>query len=621
MYTNRIENIINQIGINECSSSADSLNLNSPIGEVNVAKLKLAIDSPEAVEYKDVARKFIRDNPALFPREHYMGFDWAGQREHVLKQAKSIATNGVVRFADVSKNPTRIVNVIEIFSLYSNNVSTKLGVHYSLFGGTVQYLGTARHQKYMADADRLDILGSFSMTEIGHGSNVRGLETTATYDKQTKEFVINSPTPSSQKFWIGGAGLHGHFTTVFARLINDGKDHGIHAFVVPIRDRATHKVFDGITIKDCGHKMGLNGVDNGQLRFEHVRIPRENLLNKYSDVTEDGVYSSKLSTPIKNFAATMAPFILGRVLIVKGASGASKTCLSIAIRYSFVRKQFGPSLDNEQVLMTLSSQKRRLMVPLANTVIYDIYLHKIIQQLASGKPPASIHAHASGIKAIFSWDAVAAMQTCREACGGQGYRTANLISEFKADCDIICTYEGDNTVLMQQVAKYVLGLKSSDAPLKPFTLDGPAQQLYNLNNLLALFEAREALLASQVKAMIKNSKEKDAYYAFNAIIPFAVKLGHAHMQKEILSELIQFNNKQAVNPIPHLTLLYTLGKIEEDLGYLVSNGLLSPKLAQQLPTIILDLCDQVSKVSKQILESFDIPQNCLPIENLVEDLY
>jgi len=580
------------------------------------------MDSPEATEYKDIARKFIENDKALFPKEHYMKMSWAEQREHVLHQAKALATNSIIRFADVSQNPTRIVNVVEVTSMYSNNVSTKLGVHYSLFGGTVQHLGTERHQKYMADADRLNILGSFSMTEIGHGSNVRGLETTAIYDKQTKEFIINSPTPSSEKFWIGGTGLHGHFTTVFARLIIDGKDHGIHAFVVPIRDRSTMKVFDGITITDCGHKMGLNGIDNGRLRFQHVRIPRENLLNKYSDVSEDGVYSSKFSTPIKNFAATMAPFILGRVLIVKAAAGASKICLSIAIRYSFVRKQFGPSLDNEQPLMTLSSQKRRLMFPLACSIVYDLYLHRVTRLLATNKPPASIHAHASGIKAIYSWDCVATMQVCREACGGQGYRTANLISEFKADCDIICTYEGDNTVLMQQVAKYVLGLAAKDnTPVKPFTLDGPTDVLFNLKNIYALFEARERLLTSQIKGMLKNSKEKDSYFAFNAIIPFAVKLGHAHMQKVILEELIEFNSKQIIHPIPHLCLLYCLGKIEDDLGYIVSNGLISPKLAQSIPTIILELCDKVSNVSKQIIQAFDIPSNCLPSENLIDDLF
>lgn len=44
----------------------------------------------------------------------------------------------------------------------------------------------------------------------------------------------------------------------------------------------------GVMIEDMGVKMGLNGIDNGRLMFDHVRIPRVNMLNKFNDVTADG---------------------------------------------------------------------------------------------------------------------------------------------------------------------------------------------------------------------------------------------------------------------------------------------------------------------------------------------
>jgi acyl-CoA oxidase len=149
--------------------------------------------------------------------------------------------------------------------------------------------------------------------QIGHGSNVRGLETTATYDPATKEFIIHSPTITASKFWIGNAAKHANYAAVFARLILGGKDLGIHCFVVQIRDLATHEPLPGCTMTYCGHKMGLNGVDNGNIQFYHVRIPRENMLNRFSDVTDEGKYISQFDTPAKNFGATMSALVSGRV--------------------------------------------------------------------------------------------------------------------------------------------------------------------------------------------------------------------------------------------------------------------------------------------------------------------
>jgi acyl-CoA oxidase len=196
---------------------------------------------------------------------------------------------------------------------YRFNVAIKMVVQWSLFGGALLFLGTERHRKYIPDIETFKTGGCFAMTEIGHGSNVRGLETTAEYDPATKEFIIHSPTPTAGKFWIGNAAKHAHYAAVFARLILRGKDLGIHCFVVPIRDPATNDALPGVTLTYCGHKMGLNGVDNGNIQFYKVRIPRENMLNRFSDVTEDGKYESLFDSPAKNFGATMSALVSGRV--------------------------------------------------------------------------------------------------------------------------------------------------------------------------------------------------------------------------------------------------------------------------------------------------------------------
>eukprot|EP01133_Synstelium_polycarpum_P004357 gene4357-5087_t len=489
--------------------------------------------------------------------------------------------------------------MIEVLATYNNHICTKLGTHYSLWGGTILLLGTERHEKYIKPSDSAEILGCFSMTEIGHGSNVRSLETTATYDHSTQEFVVNSPTPSSHKFWIGGAGMHAHFTTVFARLIVGGKDHGVHAFVVPLRNTSNNQVMPNITIKDCGPKFGLNGIDNGHIRFNNVRIPRVNLLNKYSDVDENGVYKSQFATPVKNFAATMAPFVAGRA-----SSGGSKTCLTVAIRYAHKRKQFGPGV-NELPLITIPSQQRRLIVPVARMVTLDLYCQMLGDQLQSKKTNNSLHALCSGIKAIYSWFGIDTMQQCREACGGQGYRSENRIAEFRADFDINATYEGDNTVLLQQVAKYVLGLEPED--VVPVCIEGNAkEQLYNLNTVLLLFKTRYLIKAKEAKDIVM-AGGSDMYAAFNASIPWSIKAAHAFMEYSILHNAIVKLHYANVQPLAHLVVLQTLDKIEQDLGWFVINNLITKEVATNIPYLIADLCSQLAPHSLAMVEAFDVP--------------
>ena len=125
------------------------------------------------------------------------------------------------------------------------------------------------------------------MTEIGHGSNVRDIETVATYDPATGEFDLHSPTFTSGKNYIGNAGVHGKIATVFAQLETRGERHGVHAFVVPIRDDRGRPL-PGIRLEDNGEKLGLNGVDNGRIWFDHVRVPRVEMLDRFAQVAADG---------------------------------------------------------------------------------------------------------------------------------------------------------------------------------------------------------------------------------------------------------------------------------------------------------------------------------------------
>ncbi|KAK9134310.1 hypothetical protein Syun_013640 [Stephania yunnanensis] len=220
--------------------------------------------------------------------------------------------------------------------------------------------------KYFAVAEAV---GSIDMSlgikmgvQYSHpSSNVQGLQTTATFDLMRDEFIINTPNEGAIKWWIGNAAVHGKFATVFAKLLlptHDEKgfaDMGVHAFIVPIRDMKTHQTLPGIEIRDCGYKVGLNGVDNGALKFSSVRVPRENLLNRFGDVSRDGKYTSSLPTIGKRFAATLGELVGGRVGLAYSSVGVLKISVTIAVRYSLLRQQFGPPKQPEISILDYQS--------------------------------------------------------------------------------------------------------------------------------------------------------------------------------------------------------------------------------------------------------------------------
>ncbi len=399
-------------------------------------------------------RRQILDELHLLAKTSYsrLGFD----REYggMSDPAGSVVAHGTLGFGDLS-------------------LMVKAGVQWGLFGGAVQLLGTRRHhERYLRDIMDVTLPGCFAMTETGHGSDVQHLRTTASYDTAAGEFVISTPDESARKDYIGNAARDGRMAVVFAQLIVDGTSRGVHALLVPIRDRDRHPM-PGVTISDCGRKGGLNGVDNGRLTFRDVRVPREALLNRFGDVAEDGTYSSPIASDGHRFFTMIGTLIRGRISVAGTAGSATKRALAIAVRYGNTRRQFDrPDGSGEVVLLGYRAHQRKLLPALATTYALNFAQHELVAALAdqaseegpghSERRQRELEARAAGIKAVTTWHATATIQTCREACGGAGYLTENLLTTLKADTDVFTTFEGDNTVLLQLVAKGLLTNYRSD---------------------------------------------------------------------------------------------------------------------------------------------------------------
>src|ERR1700676_1934469 len=454
------------------------------------------------------------------------------------------------------------ITQIEMLAMSDLSLMVKAGVQWGLFGGAIENLGTERHHEaYVQRIIDLDLLGCFAMTETGHGSDVQSIETTATYDVATGEFVIDSPTRTSRKDYIGGAAETATVAAVFAQLITteDGKpvNHGVHCFVVPIRDAAVIDL-PGVTTADCHYQGGLPGVDNGRIQFDNVRIPRDNLLNKYADVAEDGTYTSPIENPNRRFFTMLGTLIRGRVTVAGSAGAAARVALDIATRYALQRRQFkAPEDEHEVLLMDYLVHQRRLFPLIARSYALQFAQNELVAkthdlQTADDPDPEEqreLESRAAGLKAANTWHATRAIQEAREACGGAGYLAENRLIALKADTDVFTTFEGDNHVLMQLVAKELLTAYADDIKgmspvewvrfaanfagervLKRTAAETIIQtildtrqdneeegSLFNRGTQLKMFEDREEyVIASVARRLQAKSKEMSAFDAFNS---------------------------------------------------------------------------------------------------------
>ena len=357
-----------------------------------------------------------------------------------------------------------------------------LDLHLGMFIPTIQGQADEEQKKFwMPRCVALKIIGTYAQTELGHGTYIRGLETTATYDPSTEQFVIHSPTLTSTKWWPGGMGKTATHAIVMARLVTHrGEDKGPHAFVVQIRANEDHATMPGVTAGDIGPKMGYNAVDNGYLRFDHVRVPRRAMLMKHAAMAKDGTY-----TPPPVAKAAYGTMVFVRSDIVMNAALYMKKAAVIATRYNLVRRQSNPgSAPNsrrdaqlpkhvELQVMDYQHSQRSLFPVLARAFAFHctsdymrrMYFEYEKKSRASADFSAlpELHATSSGLKAYCSWATKDAIELCRLCCGGQGFMALAGFGTTFGNYAPNATYEGDNNVLCLQTARYLLKVRRAAA--------------------------------------------------------------------------------------------------------------------------------------------------------------
>lgn len=550
------------------------------------------------------------------------------------------------------------ITMIEMLAMSDLSLMVKAGVQWGLFGGAVENLGTERHhERYVPKIIDLELRGCFAMTETGHGSDVQSLETTATYDAATEEFVIDSPTPTARKDYIGGAAETATIAAVFAQLITD-KDgepvnHGVHCFLVPIRDDDGNDL-PGVTTSDCLYKGGLPGVDNGRVIFDHVRVPRVNLLNKYGDVAADGSYSSPIENPNRRFFTMIGTLIRGRVTVGGSAAAAARVALDIATRYALQRKQFSaPDDDREVLIMDYLVHQRRLLPLIARSYALQFAQNELVSKChdlqTADSPDAEeqreLEARAAGLKAANTWHASRAIQEAREACGGAGYMAENRLIALRADTDVFTTFEGDNHVLTQLVAKELLTAYADDirsmSPVEwvRFAANTVGERvmkrtaaetilqtivdarqdneeegsLFNRGTQVKMFEDREDYLLSSVARRLQGkSDEMSAFDAFNAVQDHVLHAAQAHIDRVVLEAFVagieSCLDRGARELLEVVCDLYALSVIEEDKAWYIEHRFLSTERAKAVTRGINDRCRVLRPHAKTLVDGFGIPE-------------
>ncbi|URE08857.1 acyl-coenzyme A oxidase [Musa troglodytarum] len=607
----------------------------------DTASLRRVLDGHD-IEGRDWLFRLMEESSLFCPRRRgdrtFVAPDYnqsmEQQREVTMRRIEYLLAHGVFEGWLTGSGPEALMRKFAFFECigtYDHSLAIKLGVHFFLWGGAIQIFGTKHHHdKWLKAGENFQVMGCFAMTELGHGSNVRGLETIATYDANAGEFVINTPCESAQKYWIGGAANDATHAVIFSQLLVNGTNQGVHVFIAQIRD-AEGNVCPNVRIADCGHKIGLNGVDNGRIWFDDFRVPRENLLNSVADVLPDGRYVSPIKDPDQRFAALLAPLSSGRVNIAALAVYISKVGLAIAVRYALTRRAFSMSANGPEVLLLdYPAHQQRLLPLIAKTCAMSSATNFLKRLFIKRTPESnkSIHIYCSAFKATVSWHTMRVLQECREACGGQGLKTENRVGILKGEYDVQSTFEGDNNVLMQQVSKallaeYVaahkrkspfegLGLEHMNDPCPLIPSDLTSCTLRSSKFQLDLFCSRERDLfvryANEVSRYQAEgeSKEKAVLLSYQ----LAGDLARAFTERSILQIFIDDEMAQPAGPLKDvlglLRSMYALICAEEGASFL-RYGYLSLDGAAAARKEVMKLCCDLRPHALAVVSSFGIP--------------
>ena len=599
-----------------------------------VARLKSVLDGAQA-DARDAARAFI-SRPEMAPvppdtsKEIY--------REKTLGWIKDMIAEGFTKlpydpkYGGAGKNQ-EYMNIVEVIAHQDMSLAVKQGVQFGLFGMSMYALGTDKHHsKYLPDIMSGNLLGGFAMTEVGGGSDVQGVTTEAVYDHATRSFTLNTPDDSAKKAYIGNAALHGEMMVVFAQLkmSPDGESQGVHAFMVPIRDKEGNAK-QGVKIEDCGHKVGLNGIDNGYLAFDKVKVPYDAMLDRFAQIDEGGKYKSDIEKKSKRFFKMISTLVTGRIFVSMVSLSGMKNALTSAVEFAEDRKVFGDTLMDKQ------ATQARLLPHVANAYALHFATRYLMDEFKKDNNP-HLETMAAAIKSVSSDMAMDAVDEGRKVAGGKGYMSEERYGALRSDMDIFRTFEGDNTVLRMLVAKNQMsrlsqkfnnttGLQkltkgiamSVKQRLSQFNADGgktSSRHLLDPTFQKQMFVSRErSMMYTLSGKILKTAKAEGSDAAANKHQTDMLAYADAYAERIMMDKFIRAVQVQQDPAVKELLKdvcdLYAVHTLRKNALWYVENGFMKPQKTKALADLEQKLQEKIRPQAQTLVAAFDIPPSVL----------
>ena len=481
-------------------------------------------------------------------------------------------------------------------------------------------------------------------TELGHGSNVRGIECEARWDPKTKEFVLHSPTLTASKWWNGSMGRTANHAIVMAQLLlpkaegsSEYTNKGVHTFIVQIRDMKTHQPLKGIAVGDIGPKYGYAPMDNGYMLFDHHRIPHSAMLARYSKVDLETAVYTQPANPVVVYGSltyVRAQIIMHARLIIARA-------VTIAVRYASVRRQFqdrdskDPKAPELAVLDYPTVQIR--ILPLLATAFALHYtgeaMHKLYDttraEINKGdfSRLAVLHAQSSGLKSLSTELAANSIETCRRAMGGHGFAGGSGFIQLNNDYLSKPTVEGDNWMITQQTASYLIKRMQAAVSQKAKPEDEIEKHCRQYLNERSNYQASQLRIFEKdediVEAFRRRSRDQTyrAYVeriehkrSWNSMLIRLRKVSHSESQSILVSnfyEAINGGDSSLSSTLKgHLRILFQLFAFftmdNEARDFSKANAVSDEDL-DVLPSKVQDLMAQIRPHAVKFVDSWKVP--------------
>lgn len=618
-------------------------------------KFKLFLEGEDVLRFKHRVWSAFENDPIFF-QTPWQEPSRDEQRKMSFLRLKRLFEYEFVTEEDMMANPMLIPAFIQCLAQYDTSLAAKKFLSLDYFVQSARSSGSKQHNKFIDKVKNFDVMGALSITELSHGSNINGIRTTATFDPNKQEFIMHTPDLEATKVWSGILGTTATHAVVFAQLYTpDGQCHGVHQFLTPVRDPNTLLPFPNVVVGDMGPKLGMNGNDNGFMQFSNYRISRDALMNKNADITADGRYELKQKDKNRRRGVSLGVLSMGRIGIVYLGILHLQQALTIAIRYSALRKQFGPKDGPEWTVIEYQTQQWRLLPYVAAAyVLKNFYMtlqkdfitfyadiaygFKLIPPEDQANLGAEIHALTSCSKPAVSWVARDGIQECRECCGGHGYLKASRIGEMRDDHDPNMTHEGECYVLFMQTSNYLVKLFQDklekrtkvESPLKSVDfIDDYENRLKrkmikkdfgDIDTVIEAYQYLVCYLLVESDAKLKTQLKKhsgDAYTARSQTqIYFLQTLAMAYFE---LEAIVRFECLLEEDPVPEelktvlkrLRLLYGLWSLEKHIATLYEGDYFPPRYelnpTRLVRETILQLCSQLKDDAVALVDTVAPP--------------